>query len=251
MQGYTTILPHSSRWQCWCQWICTCLMHNQEILDVYYLPRIHDLSSSPIPISVFGIDALHTNRKAGHGTIIAMGHYGRLPLFSTGVALAGVPVGFVIQRIDERNEHLNIAERAYLQKKVDAMCRIAGGRCIMVGDAMTSLYRGLKNGECIIILFDLPQPLEAQITLCRYMEGQLRVPNSIVRIASKTGANIVYGSVHNQKHGVQVTLRQLQGTAQQALHEAVAELEKDVRQSPWQWWQWPLVPHLWSSKEKD
>lgn len=247
--GYISVFPKATRFCCWKIWIKACIMQYTEILDVYFLPSIKSPTQGKVNINLKGIDALLINQKQKRGTLIAMGHYGRLPLFSTGLALAGVPVGFVTQRIDERNIYLSKAERSYLAKKLDSMCRIAGGRWIVLDDPMFPLYSGLKKGESIIVLFDLPlKKNSSHRGEFSFLKGTLNVPNSIQRIAEKTGAQIVYGSVKDVTDGVEVSITPLDDKPEKSLEGAVRALESDVYDAPWQWWQWPVIPQIWSKK---
>ena len=41
-------------------------------------------------------------------------------------------------------------------------------------------------------------------------------------------------------------LRSLSENPHEALSMAVAELEKDIINAPWQWWQWGMFNHSWS-----
>ncbi len=247
--GYTSIFPAVTRIKCWRAWIKACIMQHAEILDVYYLPSFKSLAQGKVNITLKGLETLRKNQKEKRGTLIAMGHYGRLPLFSTGIALGGVPVGFVTQRIDERNIHLSEVERSYLAKKLDLIFRLAGGRWIALGDPMFPLYSGLKQGECIIVLFDLPpHDYPSHRSEFDFLGGTLSVPNSIQRIAEKTGAEIVYGAVKNIRNGVEVSIAPLEDEPEKALEGAVQALESDILEEPWQWWQWPVALHMWSKK---
>jgi len=220
-------------------------MMAREILDIFRLPRISSANAVRL-IEVQGLEVLREAKQKGRGVILVMGHYGRPTMLSTGLGLAGEDVGMLTQIIDERNPHLDVVDRGYLKLKMRHTLAAARGRWVMAGGNIRPLYEGLNAGETIIILLDLFEPNPRKRFQAPFLGGTLGVPRGIERIATRTGAQLVYGVAKEDGWKVKVELRPLPTEPQQGLHAAIAELEKDILATPWQWWQWNVLEHLWA-----
>lgn len=242
--GLGKIFPHLSKKELGKLWQVHCEMMAREILDIFRLLKITSANCERI-MDQQGLSVLTEAQHDGQGVILAMGHYGRPTMLSTSLGLAGEKVGMLTQTIDERNPALSSVERGYLAFKMQNTTRTAGGRWVMLGDSLRSLYSGLNAGEIIIILFDLHEANSSKILQVPFLGGKLQLPRGIERIAIKTGARIVYGVSKDKGRRVSVELRALPKDPHEALLAAVAELEKDVAEAPWQWWQWGMLDHIW------
>lgn len=230
-------------------WRKHCELMAREILDIYLLPRIARQNNDKV-YALTNLDALKKAQAVGKGVIVAMGHYGRPVALSTAVGCAGEKIGMLTQIIDERNPHLDPVDRRYLAFKMNRIVKYAQGRWLTTGDSPKALYAALQAGETLIILFDLHQPDLKSTVHAPFLGGEIRAAQGIERIAKKTGARIIYGSVREHGQKCVVELRPLPSDPHAALVAAVAELEQDVIQAPWQWWQWNIFEHLWFQAPK-
>lgn len=242
--GLSKAQPHLSATQRGCFWQGHCEMMAREILDIFRLSKISSDNCQQI-IDIQGLDVLQQARQGARGVILAMGHFGRPTMLSTGLGVNGHKIGMVTQIIDERNPNLNSVERGYLAFKMKQTVAASQGRWIMLGGSMRSLYDGLKSGEVIILLFDLYEGRQKNVEQTAFLGGQLTLPRGIERVAKKTGAKIIYGVARDAGRRVEVELRGLPEEPHEALLAAVKELEKDVSKTPWQWWQWGMIDHIW------
>ncbi len=216
----------------------------RETLDVFRMPRIGQQDGIEL-MRLTDIAPLAQAEAEGKGTILIMSHYSRLNMLLLRVALAGHPLGMLTVDISERNPALSPVDRRFLQRKVGNLLSHIGGRWVTLGDDMRGLYKGLKQGETIVMLMDAYNP---QFQLNRsypFLGGRLRLADGIERIAARTGARLLYGSVHEQGWRLNVELTRLPDDPAEAMGAAVALLENKVREMPWQWWQWGIIDRLW------
>ena len=250
VQGLANAFPALSSAELDNCWQAHRVMMAREQLDVLFIPKISSLNCERL-ITLHGLEVLQEAQQEGRGVVLAMGHYGRPIMLSTQLAVYGSKIGMLSQTIDERNPHLNPVERSYLARKMKIVTEAAGGRWLMLDDSMRPLYEGVKSGETIILMFDLHEPKPTNRLEVPFCNGVMGLPRGIERVAAATGARVVYGVAKDDGRKVVVELRKLPQDPHQALVAAVKELEKDVKTAPWQWWQWPLFDHAWSSSLKD
>lgn len=221
-------------------------MMSRELLDIFCLLRLGPGHLGlGRPLELVGLEHLQEAEAGGRGVIIVMSHYGRPVMLSTALGLAGFTIGFLSQAVDERNTVLTSVDRRYLRFKCDRTVAQAGGRWITTMDDLRVLYKALREGETIIIMQDVCEPDLARRITVPFLGGILGIPPGILRLATNTGARLVYGSAHDQHSGVRAEIRPLPICPQAAVMAAVGELEKDVRNAPWQWWQWAAFDSLW------
>src|SRR5450759_1429251 len=219
-------------------------MMAREVLDVFYLSRRRVQDLGKVFLSS-GFGALEQATQGGQGTIIAMAHYGRPIMLSTALGLSGYKVGMLSQAVDERNPTLNPAEQTYLQYKLRHTVAQAGGRWITTMDNLRLLYQALNRGETIIIMLDVLEPDPGKRFEAPFLGGIMGTPMGIVRLATRTGARLVYGVAKEQGRVVAPELRPLPEQPEAAMVAAIRELEKDVLEAPWQWWQWGHFGQVW------
>lgn len=199
-------------------------------------------------------------RGEGRGVIIVMAHYGRVNMLLLALALRGARLGMLTMPVDDQTlaqyPALDRWERQHIQRKVYTLLALIGGPLITTGDDLRRLYRALAAGETLVILLDVPpQPAQSSRPV-PFMGGVLTVPTGIERLAKRTGAALLYGVARDCGWFVESELRPLSASPAAALARresplwlgcAAAELERDVKAKPWQWWQWPALPALWSA----
>jgi lauroyl/myristoyl acyltransferase len=124
-----------------------------------------------------------------------------------------------------------------------------GGAWIHINEGLRRLYRVVGGGETVVMLLDAYDPRFRLALDYPFLGGRLQVAAGILRIAKRTGARLVYGVVKERDWRVEVSLRPLPADPEAAMARAVVELEQDVRERPWEWWQWPLTGRLWHPRE--
>lgn len=241
-----------------CQWSTAHMtMLAREVLDVFVMSKLTPASGNRLlnlhPDALATLRAARQADAAGsrpgklrsqRGVIIAMAHYGRLNMLLLALALAGEKLGMLTMVTDRRNPDLDPVDRVYINRKIKTLLDHIGGRWVTVGDDLRGLYRGLYRGETIVILFDIYA--EQRAFEVPFLGGTLSIRRGIQRLAEKTGAAVVYGVAHERGYGIEAELRPLPNDPEGALRAAVVELERDVINAPWLWWQWGVLDYIWS-----
>lgn len=218
-------------------------MMAREELDVFYLTRMR-INTLDQMLSLSAA-ALLEHRQLG-GKIIIMAHAGRPIMLSSALGLSGLSIGMLSQVIDERNPHLDAPTRAYLQYKMHHTVHLAGGRWVTTADHLRVMYDALKQGETLIIMMDLVEANPDRQIKLNFLGGQLKLPPGIIRMAQSTGAKLYYGRALDQNNMAQCSIVALPDDPILAMQTAADLLEADVKQAPWQWWQWNNLPLLWN-----
>lgn len=220
----------------------------REQLDTFTMPvRTPANSERLLRLRAGSLELLREAR--GRGVIIAMAHYGRINLLLLALALAGERLGMLTMTIDERNRELNPVDRAYLYRKNRTLLAFIRGSWITLGDDLRALYRALGRGETLVLLFDAHTPeRRQQRRTVPFLDGELRIPAGIARLARYTGAKVVYGVAHQHGWRVEAELRPLPDDPDAALRAAVTELERDVYHAPWLWWHWNILELIWTPR---
>lgn len=217
----------------------------RETCDVFRFSRMSrsDFGRGIAPV---GFELLREAQAAGKGVIILMGHYGRPMMLSTALGLSGYKIGMLSQAVDERNPGLNPVERQYLQYKMKEALSRSGGSWVTTKDPLRALYRLLQAGETIIIMQDVAQLDREKGISVPFLGGTLTIPKGSLRLAQQTGAKLLYGVAKELDSAICVELRDLPADKTMAVQVAAKELEKDVRDAPWQWWQWYHLHQVWN-----
>ncbi|TRZ67179.1 MAG: hypothetical protein D4S02_05615 [Rhodocyclaceae bacterium] len=215
-----------------------------ELLDVYYLPR---LTSRNIDrwVDIDGLDLLAAPRPDGRGRILAMAHYGRPSLLFAALGAKGVKLHILTQVIDTRNPYLDRADRWFLRFKVWGNRQANPGEWLTIADNPRQLYQLLKDGDTVVILFDVPPNPGDATQAAPFLGRTLKIPQGLQRLAERTGAALCYGAVHDSGWRARVTIEPLpEESVDAAVKGAISLLERDVRQNPAHWWQWICIDAL-------
>ena len=219
----------------------------REALDAYKISKVYGKSNFlQAELDVCDLEKSNPSK----GKLIIMAHLGRPIILSSKLGLSGYKVGMLSQVIDERNPHLDSVTRNFLQFKMFHTVRLAGGRWVTTADNLRLLYKALESGETIIMMMDLVEPNTHRQIKVPFLNGQLKLPPGIVRIAEKASPEIYYGEAKDNDNYVLCRLLRLSDNPVEALTQAVKELEKCVVEQPWQWWQWNNLPLLWEKNNE-
>lgn len=224
-------------------------MRAREVMDTFWLPRLERRTMAAM-VDVQGLDQLQAAIAERQGVILVMAHYSRLIMLLAALGALGVRMSMLTMRIDESNPELVPAERRYLRAKVEALLAYIGGNWLSLGQSLRPLYAGLSRGEVWIVLLDAYTPEFGQWASYPFLGGQLSISRGIERILAKTGARAVYASVRERSATeLEGRLLRLPSDPAAVPGRAVAELEADVVQAPWQWWQWNILDYIWTPQE--
>lgn len=220
-------------------------MMARESMDVFRLGQLTAHTAGNV-MSLEGLETLDAARTDGRGVIVVMAHFGRLIMPLAGIGLSGRRLGMLTMSVDEDNQAISALERRYLNRKIATLLGHMGGEWISLNDDLRKLHRALAQGASMVMLLDAWMPHFGRHVQLPFLGGRLSVPSGIARIARRTGARLVYCSAHEQGWRILGRLRPLPDTPDDALAQAVHYLESDIRDTPEQWWQWPILERMWS-----
>jgi len=233
------------------QWLKDhCCMQAREMLDAYVIGRQTGRSIGRLS-KISGRQYLTHTLEKGRGVIIVLSHYSRLNMLGCTLGLAGQSTGSLSQAVDRRNPFLDWVDRAYLRNKLRTYYRITKGTGVTLEDDLRGIYRALKTNEAVVILMDAYNPRLRRFREYPFLEGKLCLPTGIERIGGATKAALVYGVVKENGWRVKAEIRPLPGTGAEAMAQAVRELEQDVAERPWEWWQWGYINTMWHPMDSD
>ncbi|MDL1959660.1 MAG: hypothetical protein LWX01_09000 [Deltaproteobacteria bacterium] len=222
----------------------TCCMQAREMLDAYVIGRQTGRSIGRLS-EISGRQYLTHALENGRGVIIVLSHYSRLNMLACTLGLTGQQTGILTQAVDRRNPFLDWVDRTYLRNKLRTYYRITKGTGVTLEDDLRGIYRALKANEAIVILLDAYNPRLRRFRKYPFLGGKLYLPTGIERISVATKAALVYGVVKENGWRVKAEIRPLPGTGAEAMLQAVRELEQDVSERPWEWWQWGYMNTMW------
>jgi lauroyl/myristoyl acyltransferase len=185
-------------------------------------------------------------KKKGEGVIIVMAHYGRPVVLCHALASLGIQHGLLTQTFDPQLINLDRAEMTFRMRGMENLLSAIGGPWFTLQTYMHPLYKALEAGQWVIIMCDLFEPKSKSGLDIPFLDGRFQAPNGIARLAGKTGARLVYGVGKEDPAGhVHVDVRPLPDDPEAGVSAAFAELEKDVREHPWQWHHWSVMREAW------
>jgi len=221
-------------------------MQARETVDAFTFPRLREQRG--VRITLEGEEHYRAALARGRGVILVLAHYGRLLTAPVALAARGHRLSMVTMPVLD-NPELTPALRRFLTRKVAAFGRIIGGEWISTDRPLLPVRRDLARGGTWIILADAWSPTFTRLRAHPFLGGSLRLPTGIERLAAATGAALIYGATYEESPcRLHVRLQALPDDPQEALRTAVAQLETDVRERPWDWWHWGLLEYIWHSE---
>ena len=222
----------------------------RESMDAFCFPRIN-ASNINQTIHLQGHDILTQTQRDGQGVILILNHYSRLILLLVKLGMMGTRINMLTMRIDHNNPELSPTMQRFLKMKVERLLGFIGGEWLSIGDNLRPIIEGLKRGEIWVVLADAYMPHFDDWREYPFLGGQLRISRGIERMATKTGARLIYGMTRETSPtNLVCELRALPSNVEDALSSAVKELEHDVLAAPWEWWQWNILDYLWTPPTK-
>jgi len=218
----------------------------RDKVDCFYMPRFEHEGCGNL-IRLAGAEHLAAARDMGRGVILVISHFGRFFMLGPGLGLNGFPFAMLTTMVDERNRGYDAVELAYMKAKMANTLRYSQGEWVTTADDFRRVFRLLRDGRILLMAMDGLETNSDQKLQVPFFGGTLQLPAGIVRIAERSGAKLVYAAVRDVAHdcGVTIGIHPLPDDPAQALAESVTILERDVRATPWHWWQWPLLPMMW------
>ena len=213
-----------------------------ELMDAIALRRVG--CQGDVRLKVEGMDKLQRGLKAGRGAIIILTHFDRILTGPIAVAQSGVPVSSLTMEIDENNE-LSSLEKAYFHRKISTFDDMTGGISVKRNRSIKKIYESLGRGDTWTILADALHPEAKNKRAHPFLGKTLYLATGIERIAAHTDSALLHVTSFTEPDGtVRIRIRDLEGTPEQAVDQVIQQLERDVRERPWAWWNWGLLDAL-------
>ncbi len=210
-----------------------------ELMDAMALTRVGPRGD--VKLTIDGVEHLQEGLKAGRGAITILTHFDRILTGPIAVAGAGIPVSSLTMEIDENNQ-LSELEKAYFHRKISTFDRMTGGISVKRNRSVKKIYDSLAQGNTWTILADAWHPEAKNKRAHPFLGKTLYLATGIERIAAHTQAALLHVTSFTQPDGgVRIRILPLQGTPEQAVDQVVGQLERDVRERPWAWWNWGLI----------
>ncbi len=222
-------------------------MMAKDTLDCLLFPRFTATTIGDL-IHIVNLDVLTRARNAGKGVILIVGHFGRTFMLMPGLGLSDHEVGFLYTAVDEKNPSIDPTELKYLRTKLQNGRLFSNSTWVTTYDNPRKIYRALHSGEIFTIAFDGTETSSKLRLEFEFLGGTLSLPKSILRVAAKTGAKLVFATAFDKEMGVEIILQPLPDEPYAAMCEAVRLLEQDVITYPWQWRLWSGIDMLWHSR---
>lgn len=219
-------------------------MMARDTLDCFLMPRFTPSNAANM-IRVEHAEVLSEAQAVGKGVIMVISHYGRFFMLGPGIKFAGMEFGMLTTVVDERHPSYDPVDRWYIATKLHNTQLFSRETWVTTADDPRALYRSLKAGKIMLVAMDGTETSSPNRTNLPFLGGTLSIPQGILRVATKTGARLVFASVKEEGYGVKISLHALPDEPMSALVEAARLLECDVIAYPWQWWQWAATGALW------
>jgi len=216
----------------------------KDTLDCFIMPRMTAANTEKF-IKVKNIDVLRNAQQAGCGVIMIISHFDRFFMLGPGLNFAGIEFAMLTTVVDDRHPSYDKIDRWYMAKKLRNTQKFSRGTWITTADDPRKVYRCLRSGEIVLIAMDGNETTSLNRVSFPFLGGTLSLPGGIRRIASGTGARLVYAAVHSGGASVEIRLHELSNDPNAAFSQSVKLLEHDIAHTPSKWWLWNCAQPLW------
>ena len=222
-------------------------MIEHEALDTWYLDQPKIIQRL---VTLQGFEHIEQARQQGRRVLLTGGHIGRFWLAGPAMHLRGFRVGTLTRDNPESNtQHLHQAEYQFRRWKLQRLKASLGGTFLVEGELVRPLYQALDD-ELITLLFDVPYPQNPQqgVTVS-FLNGTIKVPAGIYKIAKKTQAWIAPFYMRDRQDGGVIAefsplLDPNNYNEEECLNLLTQQLSAEIERVPGQWWLWAALPLL-------
>lgn len=222
-------------------------MIEYEALDTWYLNQPKHIQSL---VTLQGFETIEAARRQGKRILLTGGHIGRFWLAGPAMHLRGYQVGTLTRdNTDANTQHLHQAEYRFRRWKLQRLKASLGGTFLVEGELVRPLYQALDD-ELITLLFDVPYTQNPhQGVTVSFLNGTIKVPVGIYKIAKKTQAWIAPFYMRNQQDGGVVAefkpmLDPNNYNEGECMNVLTQQLSAEIERAPSQWWLWAALPLL-------
>lgn len=159
--------------------------NSREEFEAYLLikDRIGELS-----FSIHGLKSVLEQSNQGRGVVLLTMHFDSFILGTVCLGMSGLIVNVMTSDIVE-NPLVDGCVRRFFYRKYRGMERsLHGGRAVHVEQDIQFFYKALLNGECVVVLADLPAKDNDQRIWMRFLECERAFLSGAFRLAQRTGS---------------------------------------------------------------
>lgn len=183
--------------------------------------------------------------QRGQGFILILNHYDRLLTAPVALARAGVATNVLTMPV-LNHPGLGGSERRFLLDKIQGYTQATRGIWHTTDQSLRVVHETLRAGQAWVILADAWSAEFTRLREHSFLDGYLRLPTGIERLARSTGVPLLYAATRTLAPGrLEVRVESLAGSPEQAVDHAIQQLHADVRERPWAWWHWGLWEQMW------
>jgi len=212
--------------------------NSREEFEAYLLMqgRVRELN-----FSVLGLESVQKQLARGRGVVLLTMHFDSFILGMVCLGMSGLVVNVMTSDVVE-NPLVNGCVRRFFFGKYRSMERyLQGGKAVHVEQNMRFFYQALLNGECVVVLADLPASSEKDHPMWMQFLGRERsFLSGAFRLARSTESALA-GFVCQWEGGDKYTVTLSECVLPEELNEAsyhrvYAFLEAAILHKPERWW---------------
>ena len=218
-------------------------MLSLEMMDGMALHRLGSPNGPTIELS--GWEHAQVLLDRGKGFIMVLNHFDRLQTSAVACARRGLVMNALTMPVLD-NPDLSPTLRKFLTRKISNLTSIIRGDYRSTSQSLRAVHESLAAGNIWIILADVWQPDFGRLRKHRFLGGTIQIPTGIERLAKATGVPMLHAATYTESSDrLRVVVRALPEEPVEAINEVIRQLETDVRERPWAWWQWGVWEQMW------
>lgn len=212
--------------------------NSREEFEAYLL--IHDRARE-LSFTIRGLESLQAQLDSGKGVVLLTPHFDSFILGISSLGMSGLVVNVMTSDVVEHSLVDDCVRRFFSMKYRSLERYLNGGKAVHVERDLGFFYRALLNGECVVVLADLPPAGDKdQRIWIPFLGREVAFLSGAYRLARRTGSAIAGFTCHWEgKNRYEVTLSECvppekvdEGSYRQIYHF----LSAAILRKPERWW---------------
>jgi KDO2-lipid IV(A) lauroyltransferase len=229
--------------------------HATHSLEILYLPKVDDKFVKKY-VRVNKFENVSKALENGNGIVIVLAHVGPYYLSGVTLQLLGVPMNDISQDITKLD--MSGLDRKILEKRLRNYQSRISGKMFRRGGPLVGVIKAIKRNESITLFLDAFTTDRDPIV--DFLGRKTRAPQGPIRIATQTGAPIIFYAPLREKSGVTTftlsdpveleTKGDKEETLQRNAQKCMDLLDPIIRQYPDQWHLWRTFHERWITDDE-
>lgn len=211
--------------------------NSREEFEAYLLmqDRVRELS-----FSVRGLESVREQSARGRGVILLAMHFDSFILGIIYLGMSGLVVNVMTSDVVENPLVDGCVSRFFFRKYRGMERYLQGGKAVHVEQNLQFFYQALLNGECVVVLADLPARDNDQQIWVRFLERERSFLSGAFRLARRT-ESVLAGFICQWEGGYKYTVTLSECIPPKEVNKAsyqqvYAFLETAIQNKPERWW---------------